>query len=67
MKMAPAVMAWIQSNLSQPTTFNSFFGPVTLQPGHNPEVNDKLWSNLKKNSTDVQTLLEKGVLIEISS
>lgn len=57
-------MAKIESHLSTPTTFQSFFGPLTLQPGLNPEVNDKVWRNLKSANLDVQTMLKQGALIE---
>lgn len=59
-------MAQIQSNLDNPITLNSFFGPLTLQPGLN-EVNDRLWRNCKNNNPDVKILLKKGALTELPS
>ncbi len=58
-------MAAIDCNLKVETTFNSFFGPVVLRPGLNPDVRDPLWRNLKTNNPDVQALLQKGLLVEV--
>jgi hypothetical protein len=59
-------MAVIESKLRTRTVFNSFFGPVNVEPGLNPDIHDRLWKNLKMNNLDVQSMLEKGLLIEIS-
>jgi hypothetical protein len=58
-------MAIIDSKLTSPTVFNSFFGPVNVEPGRNRNIHDNLWKNLKKNNPDVQALLKQGLLIEI--
>jgi hypothetical protein len=58
-------MAAIDCKLRVETTFNSFFGPVVLSPGLNPDVRDPLWRNLKANNPDVQALLQKGLLVEV--
>jgi hypothetical protein len=58
-------MAIIESKLTSRTVFNSFFGPVNVEPGRNPNIHDSLWKNLKKNNPDVQALLQQGVLVEI--
>jgi hypothetical protein len=59
-------MAVIENNIGQRTIFNSFFGPVTFEPGINPDIHDRLWKNLKMNNLDVQAMLEKGLLIEVN-
>jgi hypothetical protein len=59
-------MAVIESKLGARTVFNSFFGPVTFEPGLNSDIHDRLWKNLKMNNLDVQALLNKGLLIEVS-
>lgn len=57
-------MTKIESHLQTATTFQSFFGPLTLQPGLNTDVNDKVWRNLKSANLDVQTMLKQGALVE---
>lgn len=56
----------IKSKLTMPRRFESFFGPVILDPGLNPSINIKLWKNLKANNPDVQSLVEKGLLQEVN-
>jgi hypothetical protein len=58
-------MAVVENNIGQRTVFNSFFGPVTFEPGINPDIHDRLWKNLKMNNLDVQAMLEKGLLVEL--
>jgi hypothetical protein len=58
-------MATIQSLLENSSTFKSFFGNLTLDPGINTNVDDRLWRNCKNNNPDVQVLLKKGVLVEM--
>jgi hypothetical protein len=58
-------MAKIQSLLENSSTFKSFFGNLTLDPGINTNVDDRLWRNCKNNNPDVQVLLKKGVLVEM--
>jgi hypothetical protein len=59
-------MAVINCKLQERTTFNSFFGPVTFDPGVNPDIRDPLWRNLKANNPDVQVLIQKGLLVEVN-
>ncbi|MGB8698561.1 MAG: hypothetical protein WCD18_04020 [Thermosynechococcaceae cyanobacterium] len=59
-------MAIVENKLGQTTVFNSFFGPVTLEPGLNEQVHDQLWKNLKKNNPDVKALLQKELLVEVN-
>jgi hypothetical protein len=59
-------MAVIESKLGTRAVFNSFFGPVKFEPGLNSSIHDRLWKNLKMNNLDVQALLNKGLLIEVS-
>jgi hypothetical protein len=59
-------MAVIENNIGQRTVFNSFFGPVTFEPGINPDIHDRLWKNLKMNNLDVQSMLKKGLLVEVN-
>lgn len=59
-------MAVIESKLGTRTVFNSFFGPVNVEPGLNRDIHDRLWKNLKMNNSDVQALINKGLLVEIS-
>lgn len=59
-------MAVIESKLTAQTVFNSFFGPVHFEPGLNSNIHDRLWKNLKMNNLDVQALLKKGLLVEVS-
>jgi hypothetical protein len=58
-------MATIQSLLDNSFTFKSFFGNLTLEPGINTNVDDRLWRNCKNNNPDVQVLLKKGNLVEL--
>lgn len=58
-------MAVVESKLGHKVVFNSFFGPVSFEPGLNHEIHDRLWKNLKMNNLDVQALLEKGFLVEV--
>jgi hypothetical protein len=60
-------MATIQSSLDGSSTFKSFFGNLTLEPGINANVDDRLWRNCKNNNPDVQLLLKKGVLVEVKA
>lgn len=57
-------MANIYSNLNQPQTFDTFFGPITLEPGPNPDLSNKAWKSMKMTNADVMSLLESGLLIE---
>ena len=59
-------MAVIESKLGHLTVFNSFFGPVNFEPGLNRNIHERLWKNLKMNNLDVQALLEKGLLVEMT-
>lgn len=59
-------MAVVESRLGRATAFNSFFGPVNFEPGINTNIHDRLWKNLKTNNPDVQALLKKGMLVEVS-
>jgi hypothetical protein len=59
-------MVAIENNIGQRTVFNSFFGPVSFDPGINPDIHDRLWQNLKMNNLDVQAMLKKGLLVEIN-
>jgi hypothetical protein len=59
-------MAVIENNIGQRTVFNSFFGPVTFEPGINSDIHDRLWKNLKMNNLDVQAMLKKGLLVEVN-
>jgi hypothetical protein len=59
-------MSVIENNIGQRTVFNSFFGPVTFEPGINPDIHDRLWKNLKMNNLDVQAMLKKGLLVEVN-
>ncbi|HEY9825455.1 MAG TPA: hypothetical protein V6D19_08415 [Stenomitos sp.] len=58
-------MAIIESRLTERATFNSFFGPVYIEPGRNTNIPDGLWRNLKKNNPDVQSLLKNQLLFEV--
>jgi hypothetical protein len=60
-------MVTIQSSLNDSSTFKSFFGNLTLEPGINTNVDDRLWRNCKNNNPDVQLLLKKGVLVEVET
>ncbi len=55
----------IQSLLTQTKRFESFFGPVILEPGINDSVHPRVWQNLKSNNPDIQVLIKQGLLIEI--
>jgi hypothetical protein len=59
-------MAQIINHLSTPVTLSSFFGPLTLQPGMNTEVDDKRWKNCKRFSEDAKILLQKKALEELN-
>jgi hypothetical protein len=59
-------MVKIQSHLDVAKTFSSFFGPLTLEPGTNPTVDEKRWNNCKKFNQDVQILLKKELLQELN-
>lgn len=59
-------MAVVESKLGHQAVFNSFFGPVSFEPGLNRDIHDRLWKNLKMNNLDVQALLEKGLLVEMT-
>lgn len=58
-------MATVESKFDTVRTFNSFFGPVKLTPGLNPDIPGRLWKNLKGNNLDVQSFLKEGLLVEI--
>lgn len=60
-------MVKIQSKLTVAKTFSSFFGPLTLAPGLNPEVDSKRWNNCKKFNQDVQILLKQDLLQELDT
>ncbi|MDR5639438.1 MULTISPECIES: hypothetical protein [unclassified Thermosynechococcus] len=56
-------MLTVISYLEQPMTFDSFFGPVTLQPGRNENVDERRWRNCKTHNADLQALLKKGLIV----
>jgi hypothetical protein len=58
-------MAKIESRLESSFICKSFFGNLTLEPGLNIDVDDRLWNNCKRNNPDVQVMLKRGALIEI--
>ncbi|MDG2989721.1 hypothetical protein L3556_02045 [Candidatus Synechococcus calcipolaris G9] len=60
-------MITLLSKLDQPITLDCFFGPLTLQPGLNPEVSDRQWRNCKKFNPDAQALIKKGMIEEVNS
>ena len=57
----------IQNHLDQPITFDSFFGPLTLQPGLNSIDNDKLWKNAKTSNPDLEAMLRQGLIEELTA
>jgi hypothetical protein len=57
-------MATIESRLASTFTCKSFFGNLTLEPGINENVDDRLWNNCKRNNPDVQAMVKQGALVE---
>lgn len=57
-------MAIVESKLESSFTFKSFFGNLTLEPGLNSGVDDRLWQNCKRNNPDLQVMLKRGAMIE---
>ncbi|ATS18767.1 hypothetical protein BRW62_08415 [Parathermosynechococcus lividus PCC 6715] len=55
-------MVTVISELEQPITFDSFFGPLTLQPGRNENVDERRWRNCKTHNADLQALLKKNLI-----
>lgn len=60
-------MATIESKLDSTFTCKSFFGNLSLEPGVNENVDDRLWGNCKRNNPDVQVMLKKGALVELDA
>ncbi len=55
-------MVTVISELEHPITFDSFFGPLTLQPGRNENVDERRWRNCKTHNADLQALLKKNLI-----